>query len=93
MVLDRHEAEADSVKELDAVHPRDSHVQEHPKENSEGDKLEDGCQEDGEAKEERDCKSSQPLVSNPDHLRRLPRNVGCRHDGEGRHVAYGTNSG
>ena len=93
VVLHRHEAETDSVKELDAVHARDAHVQEDSKENGEGDKLEDWCQEDGDAEEHRDGESRHPLVSNADHLRRLPGNMGCGHDGERRDVADSANSG
>ena len=93
VVLHRHETETDSVKELDAVHAGDAHVQEDTKENGKGDKLEDWCQEDRDAKEHRNCKSSHPLVSNPDHLGCLSRNMGCRHDGECRHMADSANSG
>ena len=76
VVLHRHEAETHSVKELDPVHPRDSHVEEDSKENGKRHKLQDRGEENGDSEEHRDGESSQPLVSNADNFRCFPRNVG-----------------
>ena len=44
MMLDWHEEEYEPVEELDPVHPRDAHVEEHAEQDSKGDKLQYGGQ-------------------------------------------------
>ena len=54
MVLHRHKAETDPVKELDTVHARDSHVKEDSEEHGKWNKLEDRRQKDGDSKKDGD---------------------------------------
>jgi hypothetical protein len=39
MMFDRHEEEDQTIKELDSIHARDSHVEKDSKEYSKGDQL------------------------------------------------------
>ncbi len=62
MVLDGLEEERDAVEHLDGAHVGDAHVEEDPEEDGVGDQLEDGRQQDREARQQRHQEVSQALV-------------------------------
>merc|ERR1719341_1252667 len=71
VVFDWHEAKCQTVKELDSVHSRNTHVQEDSKEDSKRNQLENWCQKNGTSNHDGHQSCCESLISDSNHLWRL----------------------